>query len=554
MKEEENEVKKHSENHLNEADCKSWSPEAVSHWIYTLSEKFHFLAEEFLSHQVTGKDLLCLDDESLEEMITNKFTRRIFVSRLDNLKILAEETATTAEKNVNSETPKKSPPPPGLPPFHPPRKKPKVTSTWTSKSYNRTRDRGISDSANIDLDLSLGRIDPEEYENQSKRLVRFVTGTQVNETTAQRADMYSAMMPSTANGSDVLSTQDSEKRYNQPIQFEQQVPDWSTLDPIKATKFTWDPNLSSWSESKTTVKIAKRPFSKGSLRLSYYMLDLSKKQSDSSSNSLSSISSLYNIGFDPLTSGTLKVAKTSIDPWEPTMTYFDDVHTQTMASKFAKEYSSYKFVPKKIAFLSSWVYRLDDRCTDDQQIFIGVEDYLIGKYEKHLDNHGGVLGERNTPDAFAHYTYVASERRLIVCDIQGVGDLYTDPQIHSLDAKGFGKGNLGVDGIVKFFTTHQCNAICQHFKFRRTYNPKLLIDGTAPAKRFMEQDTVSTIPTETRRIDLPDSVRKFEERRIARERGLVNYPHEKRSNYRGDLQTLLSNEEDEQSTGCCFCC
>ena len=80
-----------------------------------------------------------------------------------------------------------------------------------------------------------------------------------------------------------------------------------------------------------------------------------------------------------------KVAKTSIDPWEPTMTYFDDVHTQTMASKFAKEYSSYKFVPKKIAFLSSWVYRLDDRCTDDQQIFIGVEDYLIGKYEKHLD-------------------------------------------------------------------------------------------------------------------------------------------------------------------------
>eukprot|EP00493_Phyllostaurus_siculus_P024189 UN24526 len=55
-----------------------------------------------------------------------------------------------------------SPPPPGLPPFHPPRKKPKVTSTWTSKSYNRTRDRGISDSANIDLDLSLGRIDPEE--------------------------------------------------------------------------------------------------------------------------------------------------------------------------------------------------------------------------------------------------------------------------------------------------------------------------------------------------------------------------------------------------------
>jgi hypothetical protein len=31
-------------------------------------------------------------------------------------------------------------------------------------------------------------------------------------------------------------------------------------------------------------------------------------------------------------------------------------------------------------------------------------------------------------------------------DIQGVGDLYTDPQIHTLDGQGYGDGNLALRG------------------------------------------------------------------------------------------------------------
>jgi hypothetical protein len=30
--------------------------------------------------------------------------------------------------------------------------------------------------------------------------------------------------------------------------------------------------------------------------------------------------------------------------------------------------------------------------------------------------------------AFSHFTWEASGRTLMVCDIQGVGDLWTDPQ------------------------------------------------------------------------------------------------------------------------------
>ena len=38
---------------------------------------------------------------------------------------------------------------------------------------------------------------------------------------------------------------------------------------------------------------------------------------------------------------------------------------------------------------------------------------------------------RQTPQAFSHFTFEKSGHELIVVDIQGVGDLYTDPQIHT---------------------------------------------------------------------------------------------------------------------------
>ena len=45
--------------------------------------------------------------------------------------------------------------------------------------------------------------------------------------------------------------------------------------------------------------------------------------------------------------------------------------------------------------------------------------------------------------AFCYFTYIASGKLSVVCDIQGVGTFYTDPQIHTFDGEGFGAGNLG---------------------------------------------------------------------------------------------------------------
>ena len=62
-----------------------------------------------------------------------------------------------------------------------------------------------------------------------------------------------------------------------------------------------------------------------------------------------------------------------------------------------------------------------------------VEHFIEGDYIKYNSNSGFVDNKacRQTPQAFSHFTFERSGHELIVVDIQGVGDLYTDPQIHT---------------------------------------------------------------------------------------------------------------------------
>lgn len=63
---------------------------------------------------------------------------------------------------------------------------------------------------------------------------------------------------------------------------------------------------------------------------------------------------------------------------------------------------------------------------------------------------------RQTPHAFSHFTLEHSGGRQVVVDIQGVGSMLTDPQIHSVESSHNGPGNRD-----DFVLTHECNAVCR---------------------------------------------------------------------------------------------
>ena len=71
--------------------------------------------------------------------------------------------------------------------------------------------------------------------------------------------------------------------------------------------------------------------------------------------------------------------------------------------------------------------------------------------------------------AFSHFSFCSSAGKLIIVDIQGwtseerAGQTFlTDPQIHTMDKKGFGTANRGKEGFRKFWTEQHssCTSIC----------------------------------------------------------------------------------------------
>jgi len=126
-----------------------------------------------------------------------------------------------------------------------------------------------------------------------------------------------------------------------------------------------------------------------------------------------------------------------------------------------------------------------------------IENFIEGSYRKHNNNYGYVSdAERNTPQAFSHFTYEASNHKMMICDIQGVGDLYTDPQMHTEESMpSLGKGNLGTRGFQKFMQTHSCNAICSYLKLPPV-NAKVKDVGTRPENALMSYQKIDVVNLE----------------------------------------------------------
>ena len=109
--------------------------------------------------------------------------------------------------------------------------------------------------------------------------------------------------------------------------------------------------------------------------------------------------------------------------------YFTDCQMQMTAKHMAEEYNKLK-PPNRIDFLECFV--LEARVDGEESRFWCCEKFVSGDYEKHSSNAGFVeeVHHRMTPHAFSYYSYLLSDGKRMVVDIQGVGNLWTDPQVH----------------------------------------------------------------------------------------------------------------------------
>lgn len=213
----------------------------------------------------------------------------------------------------------------------------------------------------------------------------------------------------------------------------------------KGRRHRYSPISQTWVVDDCVVKMDRKPFANGAMRECFRMKKLSNF---SHSNDWAKDSNNF-------------VAKRYIDEVPDKDTYFQDVKLQMDAKLWAEEYNRHK-PPKKVDIFMMGVLELVDRPGSPAY---HIEHYIDGEYVKYNSN-SGFVDEKNgpcrmTPQALSHFTFERSGHELVVVDIQGVGDLYTDPQIHTASGQEYGDGNLGTQGMALFFHSHRCNAICQ---------------------------------------------------------------------------------------------
>lgn len=167
---------------------------------------------------------------------------------------------------------------------------------------------------------------------------------------------------------------------------------------------------------------------------------------------------------------------------KPEVNYHEAI-TQMVADSYAQEFNkacAQAGLPHRLAFLPVSVVKIHGYAEP-----LCLEPFLSGDYVKHSDNAGHRETDNETAAAFSYFTYILSQKMLVVCDIQGVGTFYTDPQIHTSDGEGFGAGNLGAEGIRRFLRTHRHNLLCEELGLP---SPDAGLSDEELAQKFQAQE------------------------------------------------------------------
>uniref|UniRef100_A0A8C2TXR4 Eukaryotic elongation factor 2 kinase n=1 Tax=Coturnix japonica TaxID=93934 RepID=A0A8C2TXR4_COTJA len=271
-----------------------------------------------------------------------------------------------------------------------------------------------------------------------------------NKSASSKVDNYYSSLAKTEQYSSSSSPRNSfsyKETWKHAIEKAKHMPDpWAEfhLEDIEtehATRYRYNAVTGDWVEDEVLIKMASQPFGRGAMRECFR----TKKLSNFLHNQ--NWKAAYNY-----------VAKRYIESVGREV-YFEDVRLQMEAKLWGEEYNRHK-PPKQVDIVQTCIIEMKNR--PGKPLF-HLEHYIEGKYIKYNSNSGFVRDDniRLTPQAFSHFTFERSGHQLIIVDIQGVGDLYTDPQIHTESGTDFGDGNLGVRGMALFFHSHSCNKICK---------------------------------------------------------------------------------------------
>lgn len=231
---------------------------------------------------------------------------------------------------------------------------------------------------------------------------------------------------------------------------------------IKKEEIDWEAPLLQESSVKTCIVIHDKPFAVGAMRYAFYMRDLNYEE-----DMVAKIPKIINEKYTP------KKMKKEIEA------LFICAH---ILSEFNDRIVS--FFPDNtslLSFVHCYIYELLSDSVPFK--YYWVENYIESSYEKFNNNNGWVAVHNhpvsNIAQALSHFSWQFTKGYLMIVDLQGGSAVLTDPQIHCVNMKRFGSGNMGYVGMLKFFMTHVCNEYCKKLN---------LIDPRAEESTFFDPE------------------------------------------------------------------
>ena len=240
---------------------------------------------------------------------------------------------------------------------------------------------------------------------------------------------------------------------------DEKIPDWDEL-PSQSVKITPPPKTGSAVKITAPyrpmkIKIAPQPFAEGGQRIVYHAFDEESKER------LVVKCSRYA----DVRSNSIKRC-------------LETAQIHAIAANFSAEFNREKpfhIQTGEIQFVAVGVMQATDETTRKQR-YLTYEPYLGDSgYTKFNTNYHDIPQEDNdvlsaTCQAFSHYTWEKSGKKLVICDLQGIKFdhrvVLTDPAIHYTHVLCHGSTNLGKRGIEQFFRVHKCNYVCRAMKLK----------------------------------------------------------------------------------------